>query len=243
MIKSKIPNNSHPMPKLSFPFPLIPLLGVMLGALPNQAQAATISFSDPTPNGISYEWTVQISNNDTANFSSHVGAFSWNEPANPIGLKGWTHTSNWVALELTQPTRLTVKIDRTAGVPTATGIAGNTLYPAFSLFSGWQNNGTEDHQYNNIGNTAWANEITYFSHEDNSGGASSVVRQFVLPAGFYSLAIGGNPPANSPVRREGYTAILSSTPIPEPATNGMIAGVALLFLASGLRLSSVSIEN
>jgi hypothetical protein len=172
--------------------------------------------------GITYEWLVKMGDQDSANFSRHVGAFSWNEPNNPVGLKGWTHTSNWVMLELTEPAKLTVKIERATGVPNGIGIAGDNLYPAFSLYAGWDNDGDEDHQYNTLGNTAWADGISYLNHQANGSTEAAVEKSFVLSAGLYSIAIGGDPPIGSIARREGYLATLSTTSVPEPDTNGLL---------------------
>lgn len=121
-----------------------------------------------------------------------------------------------------------MKIDRQADVPTPTGIAGNSLYPAFSLFKGWENEGEEDHQYNTLGNTPWAKDISYLAHEANQNGALSVLDSFVLPAGRYSLAIGGNPSDPTLMGRHGYTATLTTTSVPEPAaTTGLLAVAAV----------------
>jgi hypothetical protein len=209
---------------------LISLVSASLSLTSNSVQAATVSFSDPVPEeGLSYEWTVQLDSDDTAEFSYYVGAKSWNEPANPVGLKGWTHTSNWVALELLEPTQLNIQIDRQPGVPTATDIAGDQLYPAFSLYKGWQNNGEEDHQYNTVGNTDWIDKISYLAHAANENRAISVFESLTLPAGLYSLSIGGNPPEDpSIVGFHGYSATLTTAPVPEPATSG------LLFMAIGI---------
>ncbi len=227
------------MLKTSSTLQLISFIGTVFGLTSLPVQAATISFSDPVPNaGISYEWTVEMSNTDAVQMTRYVGAKSWNEPLNPVGLKGWTHTSNWVALNLTQLTQLTVKVDRTAGVKTPTGVAGDSLYPAFSLFSGWQNSGIEDHQFNTLGNTSWADELSYLDHEGNDSAASSVLKKFVLPAGFYSIAIGSNPPNPSLTGLHGYTATLTTTPVPEPATNGILTTIAVLSLLSYSRRKS-----
>lgn len=64
------------------------VISSVLGITSSQVQAATISFSDPTPAGISYEWTLQMSDKDKISFVRYVGARSWNEPSNPVGLKG-----------------------------------------------------------------------------------------------------------------------------------------------------------
>lgn len=204
------------------------VVGALFGLFSNPAQAATVSFSDPNPNGgIGYEWTVQLNDEETVQFTRHVGVKSWNEPANPPGLKGWTHTSDWVALTLTEATKLTIQVERTASVPiNATTTAGNSLFPAFTLFSGQQNSGAPDaewHQYNNKGNSFWTVDLDYLNHEANSRAASLVLRTFKLPAGEYSLAIGGNPFDPTLVGRHGYTATLFTVSVPEPSTtNGLL---------------------
>jgi hypothetical protein len=204
---------------------------------PSLLQAATITVPpgngvQGTAPGITYEKIVQMSDQDTASWLRHVGARSWNEPNNPPGLKGWTHTSDWAALELLQPSRLTIEIARESGVSTGTSTAGDNLYPAFSLYSGWQEDGDEEHEYNNQGNTAWAEDIFYLAHDGNST-EETVRRSFILPAGRYSLAIGSNPPDNLTVSgRQGYSISLSSTPVPEPTmTIGLLFG-ALAWLGN-----------
>jgi len=212
---------------------LVFCLGTCLGITATQVHAATVT-SLPggagTAPGITYEWLVEdVSNNDNVNFVRDVGAKSWNEPNNPVGLKGWTHTSNWVALELLQPSILTIEIARQANV----GTAGNSLYPAFSLYSGWDNQGVEDHEFNTLGNTAWADGIDYIGHEGNAGAATAISRSFNLPAGLYSIAIGGNPPTDV-TGRQGYLAVLSTAPIPEPSAN---TGLFIVALGAILRLA------
>lgn len=219
------------MNRKHYAFVLGSTLGISLWSPLSHAQAATILPGDPNPDaGISYEWTAQVDDNDTVNFTGFVGAKSWNEPENPIGLKGWTHTSSWIALELLQPAQLTIKLGRQAGIPTGiegVGIAGNSLYPAFSLFSNWQNSGEEDHQFNTTGNTAWADEISYLAHEANQSAASTVVRSFSLQPGLYSLLLGANPPDPTLTGFHGYTATLtttstSATSVPEPSATAML---------------------
>lgn len=199
--------------------------------LAGTAVASTVTPSDPSPGGISYEWSVEIAAEDDATLVRHVGARSWNEPANPPGLKGWTHTSDWAAITLTEPALLTIEITRTADVPNGTAVAGDGLVPAFTLFANHELAGDEDHVYNNAGNSDWADEIDYLDHEANEGVLASVTRVFALSPGAYSLAIGSNPPADLVISgRHGYTVALRTAAVPEP-------GTALLVLAGAVGIA------
>lgn len=159
-----------------------------------------VSFADATPDlGLGYEWTVQLRKKDKASVVWHVGAKSWNEPTNPDGLKGWTHTSNWIAVDLEQPARLQVTVERqqgvvftNAGVPT---VARAELVPALSLYAGWDETTVfEDHTFNNAGNF-WST-VEFLGNAPNPRGKSKIVfkSRGTLPAGRYSVVIGGNPP-------------------------------------------------
>ncbi len=163
-----------------------------------------LRFADPTPElGISYEWTVSLLRKEAAQFVWYVGAKSWNEPSNPPGLKGWTHTSNWVAIELEEPAVLVITVERQAGVVfTAAGLptlARGSLVPALSLYSGWDDTSEfEDHTFDNAGNF-WST-IQYVGNNPNTPNKKGVAKTKIsyrtkkLPAGKYSLNIGGNPP-------------------------------------------------
>jgi hypothetical protein len=225
--------------KTSFWFTAI--TGVLVGLSATPGNAATVTPTDPNPaGGISYEWKVKLNLDDTASIIRHVGAKSWNEPENPPGLKGWTHTSDWVALDLTESAYLTIKIKRASNVTVdETTIAGNQLYPAFSLYSGWENNGVEDHQYNNLGNTPWAPDITYVDSNGNDNNTPAVYTTFKLEPGFYSIAIGGNPPDPTQEGRQGYEATFGTSSVPEPSSMGAIAlstGMLFLFKRQGKKV-------
>lgn len=204
-------------------------LGLWLGAAPSQA--ATIVTNPGYAPGIGYEWGITMGANDTAVFDSSqhpnaphntgLGAKSWAEPLNPIGGKGWTHTSQWVALDLsslTENTLLTITHSR--------GRTGN-LFPAFSLYQGWEQVGPETHQFNNIANTSWAGNLSYLNHEANAGGpngtdngtgTTSVSQSYSLAPGLYSIALGGNPSNDlGQTGRHAFAATLTTAPVPVPA--------------------------
>lgn len=151
-------------------------------------------FEDPAPLGISYEWTVVLHKKEKVQLVWHVGAKSWSEPSQPDGLKGWTHTANWIAVELEQPAKLKVTVERQPGVVFgATSVARGALVPALSLYSGWDDTTEfEDHMFNNS-DDFWST-VDFLENEPNEKSKTKIV--FVsekLPAGKYSLVIGGNP--------------------------------------------------
>jgi hypothetical protein len=195
-------------------------LGLWLGASPSQA--ATIVTDPGYAPGIGYEWGVTMSQNDSATIDTgSVGAKSWAEPGNPVGGKGWTHTSDWVALDLsslTENTLLTVTHSR--------GTTGN-LFPAFSIYQGWEQVGPETHQFNNVANTSWAANLSYLNHEANAGGpngtdngtgTTSVSQSYSLAPGLYSIALGGNPSFDlGQTGTHAFVATLTTAPVPVPA--------------------------
>lgn len=200
------------------------------------ASASSIEVGDANPGGISYEFTVTIGGADTATFSSHVGAWSWEDSRlfapgeKPVG---WTHTSNWVALTVTQLSVFTVQIERDATVPwPAVGDPNRkasvaSMYPSFTIWKGWDNDGVptkylrivdpqapdEGHAYNNRGNVDWAEDLEYLDHCDNST-ETTISRSYVLKPGKYTMVIGSNAPANDN-DRQGYKATyITSQAIP-----------------------------
>jgi len=197
------------------------------------AHAGSVIFGDPVPGtntGIGYEWTVNLGANDSASFMRFVGAWSWEDDSlftpgqNPVG---WTHTSDWVALTLDTPQRLTIRLDRQAGVP-LTGDPGGpfastaTMNPSFTIWSGWDTDGSESHMYNNDRNVTWAEDLTYLGHVNNSS-ESFAEQYWDLPAGTYTIVLGSNAPSDD-ADDQGYKATFT-TSVPEPAS--------ALFLLSG----------
>lgn len=208
-------------------------------------QAGTVTVGDPIAGGIGYARTVQLSGNDSASFKSHVGAWSWEDNSlfgpgeDPVG---WTHTSNWAAITLTEPTLLTLRMERDATVPQPLPgdpghfAATTSMFPSFTLWSGWDNDvmpagvatalgytpaSANDHDtYNNVGNVDWAEDLTYIGHVNNSTATFAEV-SWVLPAGQYSVVLGSNAPATD-TARQGYSATF--TTVPEPGT-----AITLLF--------------
>jgi hypothetical protein len=196
----------------------------LAGVAPSHAATVTVGDSgDPAGRGIAYNWTVNMSGNDTTagstpNYAGTIGSLSWNDPINagdPIGT-GWTHTSNWTALTLTEAADLTITL----------AANGSSLVPAFSLYAGHQqtdNGGNFGwHVYNNAGNFDWStadptydsSSLNYIGNATASGTDSSITRTFSLGPGLYSLVFGGNPPAGTPGSAVAYQATLSTVPVP-----------------------------
>lgn len=203
---------------------------------PVSAIAATVTAGDTgdpqytgaefTGRGIYYTWTVNMNGNDTTSGSTPaitgtVGSLSWNDPLNfgdPIGT-GWTHTSNWTALTLTEATNLSITL----------AANGSALVPAFSLYSGHQqtDNGLNFgwHVYNNAGNFDWSTQdpgadsssLSYVGNATASGTDSLITKSFTLGPGVYSLVLGGNPPSGTAAGLVGYQATLTTAPVPVPA--------------------------
>jgi hypothetical protein len=116
---------------------------------------------------------------------------------------------------------LTVELER--------GHSGGSLFPAFTLYSGWEliNEDTNNHTFNNTGNISWATNLTYLAHVANAGGPNGtdsgtgsehVHATFTLNPGLYSLVFGGNPPyPPAQTGTHSFSATLSTAPVPVPA--------------------------
>jgi hypothetical protein len=112
---------------------------------------------------------------------------------------------------------VTIRLARKQNVPDGQGgVGGNILYPAFTLYKNWDGDGGDDHTYNNRGNVAWAEDLVYLRHVENDGTATSVEMTIVLPAGDYSLALGGNSPSTLSEPKQGYGATIATEPLAKP---------------------------
>jgi hypothetical protein len=165
--------------------------------------------------GIPYSWTVNLGqkSSSTANggqggkgeaviFGFFVGALSWNQPGFPQGTPGWTHNTNWIALNLAKPTIVTIQVGPSVPIPCkgttqpaacdSTGRTGSDIYPAISLYQGQDNSTkvTDDHVFNPTG-PFWAN-IQYKDSSSRSDPITHVLTyKTYLKAGQYTLNIGG----------------------------------------------------
>lgn len=214
------------------------------------ASAATLIQGDPEEGGIAYSWQMFLTGSDSGTISGTVSAWSWQDEgfAGEPGF-GWAHTSSWIALSLGASSQVTITIQRDPNVPFAgsgniNGFAPTEdLYPAFTLWAGWDNDPApaevalalgypegevlnHHHTFNNHGDVIWAEKLSYVGHVFNDS-EESVSATWVLPAGLYTLAIGGNAPSDNTPPRQGFALTVTVVPVPEPSA------VLLLGMAAG----------
>lgn len=198
------------------------LLTLSLGlSLP--ATASTVEFKDPAisptypgcaineaptgnDGGISYEWAVKMGKRDNATLINTVGAKSLSEipPFYVSPDVGWTHTADWIALEVTEKTKLKVKVSRIEGVPFhiispentlfAKGYSRNMLIPGIAIYNGWDDTSCEDHRFNPSGNVDWST-LVFKGNNLNTAQKGTVEYEVKLMPGKYSIAVGGVPKA------------------------------------------------
>jgi hypothetical protein len=205
-------------------FAAVAALGLWLSSLaPSHAHIVVTQDPAALQSGLTYEWLAEADHGGDGQISGSVGAKSWAEPGQPAGAKGWTHTSDWVALDLSamhETSLVTIELAR--------GATGD-LFPAFSLFSGWEtvNSDATNHTFNNIGNISWATSLTFIDHVANAGGVNgtesgvgltSVSKQFLLAPGLYTIALGGNPSFDlGQTGSHAFIANLDVAAVPVPA--------------------------
>ena len=221
------------------------------------ASAGTVTHSDPQSGGIIYYWTVNLGMNDSASASRFVGAWSWQDSSlfspgeTPVG---WTHNSDWIALKLEVPAIVTLRLESQSNVSLQNpfnpdAVASPNLVPGMTVYAGWDNDPVPQafadannggvaadswHSYSNRGNVEWAEDMRYFTHLEPNG--THVVQvTMLMPAGEYSLAIGGNASSTDDQSRQGYLASFSTSPVPEPATGGLLILGGLATLAARRR--------
>lgn len=220
------------------------------------SRAAIVSFHDAgnpdTAGGIGYEWSVTLDGDDvgiTPNIAaSHVGAWSWEdqslfEVSEGEPTVGWTHTSHWVSITLTEAAYFTVRLEANGAVPfTGTGNVGgfrpsDNFFPSFTLWAGTDQDAIpeavalalganpadgESHTYNNRGNIDWAEDLSFIGLKENNTDFSAEATWY-LAAGTYTLAMGSNAPSASNPPRQGFKASFSTIPEPSSALLGLVA--------------------
>ncbi len=151
--------------------------------------------------GIPYIWYVTLGPKDRTDFGFFVGALSWWQPGFPPATPGWTHNSNWVALNLTNDSDVTIEISPDVPVPCVTttqpqacdttGRTGSDLWPAISIYKGLDTTSPQDHVFNPIGNF-WATKISYLTSSTKADPKTHTLTfTKYLRAGMYTIDIGG----------------------------------------------------
>jgi hypothetical protein len=175
---------------------------------------------DPVAGGISYAHQLTLEGSSAGSFSGHVGAWSWEDeslfaPGDPT--VGWTHTSHWLALRVQQDMNVVITMTRDANVPWPSGLEPDrkaditSMFPSFTLWNNWDNDGNDDDSYSNRGNVTWAEDLLYKDHIDNST-QDTITRTYFLRAGDYTMALGSNAPATN-TNRQGYKISFATTPV------------------------------
>jgi hypothetical protein len=216
--------------------------------------AATVTFHDAgnpdAAGGIGYEWSVTLDGDDvgiTPDIAgAHVGAWSWEdqglfEEGEPT--VGWTHTSQWASITLTEAAYLTIRLEANGAVPfTGTGNVNgfrpsDNFFPSFTLWAGTDQDDIpeavaialgadpsdgESHTYNNRGNIDWAEDLNFIGLKENNS-ESFAEATWYLAAGTYTLAMGSNAPSTSNPPRQGFSATFSTIPEPSSALLGLLA--------------------
>ena len=96
------------------------------------------------------------------------------------------------------PAKVKITVWRQQGVIGVSGgvaaVTRSALVPAVSVYEGWdETTENEVHTYNNVGNF-WST-VQYLGSAANEKSKPAVVYKAKLPAGRYTIAIGGNPPS------------------------------------------------
>lgn len=185
------------------------LLGVSALAF-STTSIAHVAYEDPHPKGmngaddtggIGYEWHVHILKGNTEEITGSTGGKGSFEPTFTAPDFGWTHTTDWVALELAAMGVLEIQVTRQPGIyelqvdrkdPTKQKFttSGDLLYPAMSIYKGWDETAKEKASFNPAGNF-WATGLEFMKVEYSKWGETTITYRAMLPAGKYSVNIGG----------------------------------------------------
>jgi hypothetical protein len=161
---------------------------------------ADVQFADPAEGGLGYEWIVTLGHNGSHEIVGSTGGKGSYEPSFEAPDIGWTHTTDWVALELEEEAILEIKVTRQEGVyemkvDRETGeksyaTSGAMLYPSFSIYEGWDSTTEKEKgSFNPMGNF-WST-IVFKDAAFSEYGETTIVWRGRMPAGQYSVNVGG----------------------------------------------------
>lgn len=196
--------------------------------------------------GVTYAWQLALDDAfDVASVPGNVGSKSWADPSNPglgsFGLNaGWTHTSNWIYLDLAEDSLVRITLAANADVPNTTGgfYAGD-LVPAMSLWTGYDDDGGDDHFFEQGQVPHWidAAGFAFVDHDTTGPGpfAGEVATiEIALDAGVYTINAGGHDDTTSG-HRAGYLFTVQGLPEPGVTFSAALAVAALAALRARRR--------
>ncbi len=194
--------------------------------------AALITANSGSPSDTAgYTWNIALdsANDDNTTFVGSVGSWSWedkdlNEDPSLGGNNniGWRHQSDWIAVSLTNATRLSIKMER---FDASSNLA---LFPSFTIYESFTSI-TDKHFYENDRDLSWDPALLHHGHLANST-LNSGSMTLDLPAGDYTLVLGGNSTSQTSSVNVNYRASLTAAPVPEPSSVALslLAGLSLL---------------
>lgn len=191
------------------------------------ALAIAPSHAEIPPGLVGYTHYLQLDPTNPSDFSvvGTVGSWSWEDSRLGDGVF-WRHQADWIAFNLASPARFRFEAERHAEGD------NSLLFPSFTLYSGFNDTAEGSHFASNTSDVQWVTEgtpssiLTYLMHHDNST-EGSVLEEIVLPAGDYTLLLGGNAASEDTAVNVNYRATLSAVPIPEPSP-GLLGLLAAL---------------
>ncbi|MFT6179468.1 MAG: hypothetical protein ACJAQT_001111 [Akkermansiaceae bacterium] len=179
-----------------------------------------------------YTWNMVLNSTDHDSTSTvgSVGSWSWEDQdlnENPVlggnNNIGWRHQSDWIAITLTEATRLTIAAERNDAT------ADLKLFPSFTVYQNLTSIINNKHFYENDRDLSWDSALTHQGHLANTT-LGSITMTMDLPAGDYSLVLGGNSTSEASDVPVNYSAFLTAAPIPEPSSTllALLAGLPVL---------------
>ncbi|MBK9307733.1 MAG: hypothetical protein IPM58_11755 [Nitrospira sp.] len=161
-------------------------------------------------------------------FALAVGPRAWNDnDPGFTGTQGQGHGSDFGLIHLDGQSNLSITVAADVGL-------GSTLKPGFSLFQGWDVGSTSDRllaYQNNADNPLGTSGLGFLDSASSATPGGSAVQSFTnLPAGTYTLFVGGNFTGFSGTPGK-YTVDVTASPVPLPAA-AWLFGSGLLGLGS-----------
>lgn len=163
-------------------------------------ETSSVVYGDPDGTGIGYEWTVKMPHHGSVEILGSVGGKSSFEPQFQAPDFGWTHTSDWVAVELAADAVLEIEVSRQGGFhemkvdkednSQSYVTAGAELYPALSVYEGWDSTTEKEKGSFNPAGNFWST-IQFKAAEYSKLGETTIIYRAKLAAGKYSVNIGG----------------------------------------------------